>query len=65
MTWAELIRLLKASGFEELRTGRGSHRQLWHPVRRTAVTVSVHTKKEVGTGLLNRILRDAGLKNKS
>jgi predicted RNA binding protein YcfA (HicA-like mRNA interferase family) len=24
--------------------------------------LSVHTKKEVGTGLLNRILKDAGIK---
>lgn len=60
-----MIRLLKANGFEELRTGKGSHRQFWHPGRRTAVTVAVHAKKEIGTGLLNRILRDAGLKNKS
>lgn len=65
MTWAELIRFLKANGFEELRTGKGSHRQFWHPERRVAITVSVHAKKEVGTGLLNRILRDAGLKNRT
>ncbi|MGE0394090.1 MAG: type II toxin-antitoxin system HicA family toxin [Vicinamibacterales bacterium] len=63
MTWAELLRLLKENGFEELRAGRGSHRQFWNPVTRRIVTVAVHTKKEVGSGLLNRILKDAGIKS--
>ena len=63
MTWAELVRLLKQQGFEELRTGRGSHRQFWNPTTKRVVTLSVHTKKEVGTGLLNRILKDAGIKS--
>jgi predicted RNA binding protein YcfA (HicA-like mRNA interferase family) len=62
MTWAELIRLLKAQGFEELRSGKGSHRQLWNPATTRVVTIAVHTKKEVGAGLLNRILKDAGIK---
>lgn len=62
MTWAELIRKLKDHGFEELRTGKGSHRQFWNPNTKTVITVAVHTKKEVGTGLANRILKDAGIK---
>jgi mRNA interferase HicA len=61
VTWAELVRLLKQHGFEELRTGKGSHRQFWNPTTKRIVTMSVHTKKEVGTGLLNRILKDAGI----
>lgn len=61
MTWAELIRRLKAAGFVEQRTGKGSHRQFIHPVTRRVVTVSVHTKKEVGSGLAQRILKEAGL----
>jgi predicted RNA binding protein YcfA (HicA-like mRNA interferase family) len=56
-----LIRRLKAGGFVELRTGKGSHRQLIHPKSGQVLTVSVHTKKEVGTGLAARILKDAGL----
>jgi len=56
-----LIRRLKAAGFVELRTGKGSHRQLFHPVTKRLTTVSVHTKKEVGTGLAQRILKEAGL----
>lgn len=62
MTWAELIRKLQEYGFVELRTGKGSHRQFWHPTSKKIITVAVHTKKEVGSGLANRILKDAGIK---
>ena len=62
MTWGELIRRLKAAGFEEQRQGKGSHRQFVHPQSGKVITIAVHTKKEVGTGLANRILKDAGLK---
>ena len=62
MTWAELIRLLKQHGFDELRTGKGSHRQFWNPSTQRVVTIAVHTRKDVGPGLLNRILKDAGIK---
>ena len=61
MTWAELIRRLKAAGFVEHRAGKGSHRQFVHPTTKKVITVSVHTKKEVGTGLAQRILKEAGL----
>ena len=61
MTWGELIRRLKAAGFVERRTGKGSHRQLVHRETGRVITVSVHTKKEVGTGLAQRILKEAGL----
>lgn len=61
MTWAELIRLLKTHGFEELRTGKGSHRQLWNPSTKRVVTIAVHTKKDIGAGLLHRVLKDAGV----
>jgi len=61
VTWGELIRRLKAAGFQERRAGRGSHRQFIHPDTKTIITVSVHTKKEVGTGLVHRILKEAGL----
>lgn len=60
MTWAELIRLLRAAGFVEQRLGKGSHRKLVHPLTKKEIWVSVHTKKDVGR-LARRILRDAGL----
>ncbi len=61
MTWGELIRRLKVAGFVEQRAGQGSHRQFVHPRTKRVITVSVHTKKEVGTGLAQRILKEAGL----
>ena len=60
VTWGELIRRLRAAGFVEHRAGKGS-RQFIHPETNRVITVSVHTKKEVGTGLAARILKDAGL----
>jgi predicted RNA binding protein YcfA (HicA-like mRNA interferase family) len=60
VTWGELIRRLKTAGFVEARTGKGSHRQFVHPTGQV-ITVAVHTKKEVGTGLAARILKEAGL----
>lgn len=61
MTWSELIRRLKKAGFVERRTGKGSHRQFVNPTTGQIITVSVHTKKEVGTGLASKILKEAGL----
>jgi predicted RNA binding protein YcfA (HicA-like mRNA interferase family) len=62
MTWGELIRRLQDAGYVEQRTGKGSHRQFIHPKTGQVITVAVHTKREVGTGLANRILKEAGLK---
>jgi predicted RNA binding protein YcfA (HicA-like mRNA interferase family) len=62
VTWAELIRKLKDAGYLESKSGKGSHRQFIHPKTGHVITVAVHTKKEVGTGLAHRILKDAGLK---
>ena len=47
MTWGELIRRLKAAGYVEQRTGKGSHRQFVHAETGRVVTVSVHTKRSV------------------
>jgi predicted RNA binding protein YcfA (HicA-like mRNA interferase family) len=60
VTWAEVIRKLKAAGFIEVRSGRGSHLLLKHPASGKEVWVAVHTKKDAGR-LGNRILREAGV----
>jgi predicted RNA binding protein YcfA (HicA-like mRNA interferase family) len=62
VTWGELIRRLKTAGYVEHRTGKGSHRQFVHRGTGRIITIAVHTKKEVGSGLANRILKEAGLK---
>ena len=60
MTWAEVIRKLKAAGFVDHRVGKGSHRLFKHPKSGKEVWVAVHTKKDAGR-LGNRILRDTGV----
>jgi len=60
MTWAEVIRKLKAAGYVDHRTANGSHRQLILPQTNRIVTVAVHTKKDAGR-LGNRILKEAGV----
>ncbi len=59
VTARDLVRFLKSQGFEEERQA-GSHLTLWHPGRRIAVTVPVHTGVDLGLGLAVRILKDAG-----
>jgi predicted RNA binding protein YcfA (HicA-like mRNA interferase family) len=55
VTWVEVIRKLKAAGFVEVRSGKGSHLLLKHPTTGKEVWVAVHTKKDAGR-LGNRIL---------
>ena len=55
----EVLRALKRAGFEKTRQ-RGSHVRLRHPDGRV-VTVPIHPGKEIGRGLLRKILRDAEL----
>jgi predicted RNA binding protein YcfA (HicA-like mRNA interferase family) len=58
VTWAEVIPKLKAAGFVEVKTGKGSHLLLKHPMTGKEIWVAVHTKKDAGR-LGNRILREA------
>ena len=60
MTLGEVIRKLKAAGYVEVRSGKGSHRLLRHPSTGHEIWVAIHTKKDAGN-LGNRILREAGL----
>ena len=60
VTWGEVIRRLKAAGYLEVRSGKGSHRLLQHPATGKEIWVAVHTKKDAGR-LGNRILREAGV----
>ena len=55
----EVLRALKRAGFEKIRQ-RGSHVRLRHPDGRV-VTVPIHPGKEIGRGLLRKILRGAEL----
>ena len=54
----ELIHVLERMGFTLLRKSKGSHWQFEHPDGRR-VTVPVHRGRDIGPGLLRKILRDA------
>lgn len=56
----QLIRVLERLGFRLLRKSRGSHRQYEHPDGRRT-TVPVHKGRDLGPGLLRKILRDIEL----
>jgi predicted RNA binding protein YcfA (HicA-like mRNA interferase family) len=60
VTWAGVIRKLKAAGFVEARSGKGGHLLFKHPASGKEVWVDVHTRKDAGR-LGNRILREAGV----
>ena len=55
----QVLRVLREHGFAEVRQS-GSHVVLKHPDGRT-VTVPVHKGRDLGPGLLRRIIRDTGL----
>ena len=55
-----LIRVLEDLGFRLLRKSKGSHWQFEHPDGRRT-TVPVHSGRDIGPGLLRKILRDIGI----
>jgi predicted RNA binding protein YcfA (HicA-like mRNA interferase family) len=59
ITAAELVRILERRGFERVRQS-GSHLVLRHSDGRR-VTVPMHKSKDIGRGLLARIMKDADL----
>jgi predicted RNA binding protein YcfA (HicA-like mRNA interferase family) len=60
MTSRELIALLNQDGWT-LRGSKGSHHVFVHPSKAGHLTVP-HPKKDLGTGLVQKILKQAGLK---
>jgi predicted RNA binding protein YcfA (HicA-like mRNA interferase family) len=60
MKFSELYRLLEQNGWT-LKKGR-KHAKYVHPDFRTPVPVGRHPSKEVPTGTLDAILKEAGLK---
>lgn len=60
MNSRELIRLLEANGWQLVRV-RGSHHQFKHRNRPGLVTVP-HPKKDLGTGLVRAILKQAEIR---
>ena len=61
MTSKEMARLLKENGFIEIKTKGGSHRKFQNPFTKKTVIVPFHNK-DLGKGLEQAILKQAGLK---
>ena len=57
---AAIIKKLEADGWT-LRSVRGSHHVFNHPVKPGHITVP-HPKKDLGIGLVQKLLKQAGLK---
>lgn len=55
----QLIRILLKKGFVQARQS-GSHTIFKHPDGRRT-TVPFHSSKDIGTGLLRQIMKDAGI----
>lgn len=60
MKSVEIIRQLEKAGWE-LRGVKGSHHIYTHPERAGHITIP-HPKKDLGIGLVNKLLKQAGLK---
>ncbi len=56
----ELVRALEKAGFRVIRKSKGSHWQLEHADGRRT-TIPVHKGRDIGPGLLRKILRDCEL----
>jgi predicted RNA binding protein YcfA (HicA-like mRNA interferase family) len=60
VTWAEVLRKLKAAGFVKHRSGKGAHVLYRHPQTGRQVWITAHAKQDAGH-LGHRILKEAGI----
>ncbi len=60
---SDIIKLLETDGWV-LRWVRGSHHVFNHPTRAGHISVP-HPKKDLGTGLVHKLLKQAGLKGEN
>ncbi len=57
----DMIKLLLKNGFIHIKSNNGSHQKFINTETKKTVIVPLHSK-EMGKGLEDRILKDAGLK---
>ena len=60
MTGKQMIRMLKKDGWKVMDIS-GSHHKFQHPVKPGMIIIAHHTS-DMGKGLENKILKQAGLK---
>lgn len=61
MTSKEIIKLLLKNGYVEVYCGNGSHRKYFNPSTHKTIVVPYHSK-DLGVGLVNKILKQADIK---
>ena len=61
MKYREVARMIRRDGWRHVRT-RGSHRIYRHPIKPGIVIISGHPGRDVPKGILDEILKQAGLK---
>lgn len=57
---SEVIKIITADGWFEVKSNGGSHRQFRHPTKKGKVTVP-HPKKDLPKPTIDSIMRQAGL----
>lgn len=62
MKAAELVKLIESNGWHFARNGKGSHRIYEKEGNPDHISVPDHGKKDLPPGLLNKLLKQAGLK---
>ncbi len=61
MNAKQLIKKFGDAGWEFDREGKGSHKIYKHPTK-GIISIPYHGSKDIPTGLLNKLLKQAGLK---
>lgn len=59
---SEVLRLLRQDGWYIERQGKGGHVILKHPTKQGWISFPNHGSKELASGTLGKILKQAGLK---
>jgi predicted RNA binding protein YcfA (HicA-like mRNA interferase family) len=58
-----MLKLIKDDGWVQVRQ-TGSHRQFQHPTKSGGVTVSGHPSRDLPPGIVNSIMKQAGLRRR-
>jgi len=61
LTAKQMVRLLEKNGFIKVKSPDGSHQHFYNPITKRKTTVPIHGE-ELGKGLEQKILKQAGLK---
>ncbi len=62
MKASELEKLILKNGWRFEREGKGSHKIYKHPDYPYIISIPFHSKKDLGIGLLNTLMKQAGLR---